>query len=115
MSQLLLPLDSFPQAPSPLPSNTSSATGFDSPAKELGQPLPHSHYNNQDQGTSSSSGLGSGSESGSASVNGESETSDYQRSTPSPRDDPFAEQHTDPAKNSSKVNLNVKTTILLNN
>ena len=58
-------------------------------------------FHSQDQSNSSSSGVGSGSESG-ASINGESETSDYQRSTPSPRDDPFQDQST-ASKDTSKV------------
>ena len=100
--QILLPLDTFSQERT----NTIS-TQYHNSTKEAVQspslPIASNIYHSQDQSTSSSSGLGSGSESG-ASINGESETSDYQRSTPSPRDDPFQEQ-ADDTLNKSKVGL----------
>lgn len=100
--QILLPLDTFSQE-----RNTAISTHYQNSTKEAVQShslsMSSNIYHNQDQSTSSSSGLGSGSESG-ASINGESETSDYQRSTPSPRDDPFQEQ-TNNTQNKSKVNF----------
>lgn len=99
--QILLPLDTFAQKHS-----SAITSQYSDPAKDGGRShslvISNSSYHNQDQSTSSSSGLGSGSESG-ASINGESETSDYQRSTPSPRDDPFQEQTLDNSKNKSKI------------
>ena len=99
--QILLPLDTFAQKHS-----STIASQYSESAKDGGRShslvISNNSYHNQDQSTSSSSGLGSGSESG-ASINGESETSDYQRSTPSPRDDPFQEHTLDNSKNKSKV------------
>ena len=99
--QILLPLDPFAQKHSTSITSQYSDSGKDG-ARSHPLALSNNSYHNQDQSTSSSSGLGSGSESG-ASINGESETSDYQRSTPSPRDDPFQEQTLDNSKNKSKV------------
>ena len=103
-NQIMFPLETFSQ-------NHSSSIPPEFPRSDK-EEMPHSlrigndAFHSQDQSNSSSSGVGSGSESG-ASINGESETSDYQRSTPSPRDDPFQEQKFDTSKNTPKVCLNV--------
>merc|ERR1712141_212340 len=86
--------------------NALASSQFSDSSKEEGrsQCLSISNevpYHNP-RSNSSSSGVGSGSESG-ASINGESETSDYQRSTPSPRDDPFQENSIDSSSNKSKA------------
>ena len=102
-NKILLPLEMFPQKHS-----RSSTTQYSDTSKAEMRShsisIGHDTFHSQDQSNSSSSGLGSGSESG-ASINGESETSDYQRSTPSPRDDPFQEQNIETSKNKSKVRL----------
>ena len=100
-NQILLPLETFAHEHR----NNMTSQYSDNCSKDelrtqtlsIGKDVFHS----QDQSNSSSSGVGSGSESG-ASINGESETSDYQRSTPSPRDDPFQDQGV-ASKDKSKV------------
>ena len=104
-NQVLLPLDMFSKKSS---TNALASSQFSDSSKEedRSQCLSISNevpYHNP-RSNSSSSGVGSGSESG-ASINGESETSDYQRSTPSPRDDPFQENSIDSSSNKSKVSL----------
>ena len=100
--QIHLPLDTFSQKHS-----SKRPSQYPDSAKDMEQSdalsISNHSYPCQDQSTSSSSGLGSGSESGGASINGESETSDYQRSTPSPRDDPFQEQNLNNLNSKSKV------------
>ena len=107
-NQVLLPLDMFSKKDS---TNALASSQFSDSSKEedRSQCLSISNevpYHNP-RSNSSSSGVGSGSESG-ASINGESETSDYQRSTPSPRDDPFQENSIDSSSNKSKVGLTSK-------
>ena len=107
-NQVLLPLDMFSKKSS---TNALASSQFSDSSKEedRSQCLSISNevpYHNP-RSNSSSSGVGSGSESG-ASINGESETSDYQRSTPSPRDDPFQENSIDSSSNKSKVSLTSK-------
>ena len=107
-NQVLLPLDMFSKKGT---ANALASSQFSNSSKEedRSQCLSISNevpYHNP-RSNSSSSGVGSGSESG-ASINGESETSDYQRSTPSPRDDPFQENSIDSSSNKSKVSLTSK-------
>ena len=107
-NQVLLPLDMFSKKGT---ANALASSQFSDSSKEedRSQCLSISNevpYHNP-RSNSSSSGVGSGSESG-ASINGESETSDYQRSTPSPRDDPFQENSIDSSSNKSKVSLTSK-------
>ena len=107
-NQVLLPLDMFSKKGS---TNALASSQFSDSSKEedRSQCLSISNevpYHNP-RSNSSSSGVGSGSESGN-SINGESETSDYQRSTPSPRDDPFQENSIDSSSNKSKVSLTSK-------
>ena len=82
-NQILLPLETFAHKQS----NNMASQYSDNCSKDELRNVPLSMdkdtFHSQDQSNSSSSGLGSGSESG---------TSDYQRSTPSPRDDPFQDQ-----------------------
>jgi hypothetical protein len=102
-NKILLPLETFSKKhPSNIASQYSDSSKEEVRSHSLN--IGHDAYHSQDQSNSSSSGLGSGSESG-ASINGESETSDYQRSTPSPRDDPFQEQSLEASKNTTKVRL----------
>ena len=82
-NQILLPLETFAHKQS---NNMASQYSENCSKDELrNNPLSMDKniFHSQDQSNSSSSGLGSGSESG---------TSDYQRSTPSPRDDPFQDE-----------------------
>ena len=101
-NQILLPLETFAQKHSNSIASQYSSTIIKDDGRSNPLSLGNDAYHTQDQSNSSSSGLGSGSESG-ASINGESETSDYQRSTPSPRDDPFQEQSVNPSNEKTKV------------
>ena len=82
-NQLLLPLEAFAHN---YQNNMASKYSNNCTKDDLrSHPLSMDKdaFHSQEQSNSSSSGVGSGSESG---------TSDYQRSTPSPRDDPFQDQ-----------------------
>ena len=105
-NQVLLPLDMFSKKGSTLASSQFSDSSKEEDRSQCLSISNEVPYHNP-RSNSSSSGVGSGSESG-ASINGESETSDYQRSTPSPRDDPFQENSIDSSSNKSKVSLRSK-------
>ena len=105
-NQVLLPLDMFSKKGSTLALSQFSDSSKEEDRSQCLSISNEVPYHNP-RSNSSSSGVGSGSESGN-SINGESETSDYQRSTPSPRDDPFQENSIDSSSNKSKVSLTSK-------
>ena len=82
-NQILLPLEAFAHnyQNNMASEYSNNCTKDDLRSHQLS--MDKDAFHSQEQSNSSSSGVGSGSESG---------TSDYQRSTPSPRDDPFQDQ-----------------------